>query len=568
MNLLRILLERVKLFWKGPLWRRLLIAGIPAAIVATTLWAYRGRSNVEYYTAKVERGSVSQVVQATGTINAVVSVQVGSQVSGNIESLRADFNSRVSKGQVIAQIEPSLFRAKLMQAEADLATAQANVKALEANIDTQRSEIMVSKANLEKAKAQLFDAKTQAERTEQLAQTGVVSAQQRDTATAAYDAAQASVEAAAAQVEQSQAKLQSTIAQRDQAKAQVLVKQAAQVSAKLDLDHTTIYAPIDGTVIARNVDVGQTVAASLSAPTLFVIAQDLTKMLVYAKTDEADVGRIRVGAEATFRVDSFPREMFSGRVAQVRMNATTAQNVVTYDTIIEFDNPGERLFPGMTAYVSIPVAWANDVIKIPNGALRFTPDISEAERDALYAKYNTPTGSTLDGGLAANAGGVGVSADGAAGEQENGSAPGARSGRPGGGGAGGRNGRGQRPQQANGGDGEAELAAPVGDATAAAPSRAAGRGRGSAGAAGAVRNDWGIVWKLLPDNTLQPVRVRQGVTDFTFTAMEEGDLKVGDNLVIGAISASGNNTALPTQATPLGPGGGRGGFGGGFRGRF
>jgi HlyD family secretion protein len=533
MNILRPLLDGVKRVWSGPLWRRLVVAGVPAALIVALLWSYRNANAVEYYTA---------------------SVQVGSQVSGNIEKLYADFNSRVKQGQVIAQIEPSLLRAKLMQAEADLATAQANLKALEANIETQKGEILMSQANLEKAKAQLFDAKTQADRTEQLAQSGVLSAQQRDTAKATYDAAQAGVGAAAAQVVQSQAKLQSSIAQRDQAKAQVQVKQAAQVSAKLDLDHTTIFAPIDGTVIARNVDVGQTVAASLSAPTLFVIAQDLTKMLVYAKTDEADVGRIQVGAEATFRVDSFPRETFSGRVQQVRKNPTTAQNVVTYDTIIEFDNPGERLFPGMTAYVSIPVAWANDAVKIPNGALRFSPSLSDAERDALYAKYDIPTGNAAEVVPAAPAEGASGTEDGADRVQVSG-------GRRGGG-----NGRRQRPSQAGGGNGAGAQAADAGlGASPGGGGGRRGRGRGNGGG-GSTRNDWGIVWKELPNDGLQPVRVRLGVTDFTFTAMEAGSLKEGDELVIGEVTSGANNAARPA-ATPLGPGG-RGGFGGGFRGRF
>jgi HlyD family secretion protein len=528
-------LSLTKRIWNGPLWRRLLVVGVPLAVIVAVLWTYRKAGAVEYYTARVERGSVSQVVQATGTINAVVSVQVGSQVSGNIQKLNVDFNAHVTKGQVIAQIEPSNFRAKVMQADADLQTAQANAKALGANIEMQKGDILASKANLEKAKAQLFDAKTQADRTAQLASTGVVAPQQSDTAKAAYDSAKAGVDAAEAAVEQSQAKLQSTIAQRDQAIAQVAFKRAALVAAQLDLDHTTILTPIDGTVIARNVDVGQTVAASLSAPTLFVIAQDLTKMLVYAKTDEADVGRIQAGAEATFRVDSFPRETFSGRVNQVRMNATTVQNVVTYDTIIEFDNPGQRLFPGMTAYVSIPVAWENDVVKIPNGALRFNPDISDSERDALYARYHIPVGNTAVGGSNATT---------AAGGDNSG----ARGGRRGGGGAGRGNGGGQR-----------RAPAPDTSGGTAAP------GRGAGAPAGGNRNDWGIVWKELPDRSLQPVRVRQGVTDFTFTAMEEGDLQVGDELIIGQTTAAANSAAQPA-ATPLGPAGARGGLGGGFRG--
>ena len=185
--------------------------------------------------------------------------------------------------------------------------------------------------------------------------------QQLDLAKANADTAQAAVSAAQAQV--------------TQAEAQVTQKAAAVSVAQTNLDHTIIRSPIDGTVVARNIDVGQTVAASLQAPTLFNIAQDLTKMQVYAATDESDVGQIKVGQPVTFKVDAFPRDTFHGVVSQIRMNATTVQNVVTYNTIIDFDNPDTKLFPGMTAYVTIPVASATNVVKVPNGALRFTPDL-------------------------------------------------------------------------------------------------------------------------------------------------------------------------------------------------
>ena len=160
--------------------------------------------------------------------------------------------------------------------------------------------------------------------------------------------------------------------------------------AQTNLDYTTIHAPIDGTVVARSVDVGQTVAASLQAPTLFTIAQDLTKMQVYAKTDESDVGQIRPGQKVTFKVDAYPRETFDGTVSQVRMNSTVVQNVVTYDTIVDFNNPELKLFPGMTAYVSIPVATATNVVKVPNGALRYKPDLSAEDTRALFQKYGIP----------------------------------------------------------------------------------------------------------------------------------------------------------------------------------
>jgi HlyD family secretion protein len=197
-----------------------------------------------------------------------------------------------------------------------------------------------------------------------LAKDGVVPQQQFDSAKAAWQAATADVANAQAAIKQQQAVVQQ--------------KSAAVNVAQANLNYSTIRSPIDGTVVARNVDVGQTVAASLQAPTLFTIAQDLTKMQVYVSTDESDVGAIKIGQQATFKVDAFPNETFTGKVAQVRLNATTVQNVVTYTTVVDFDNPQMKLFPGMTAYVSIPVAQAQDVLKVPNGALRFKPQTANA----------------------------------------------------------------------------------------------------------------------------------------------------------------------------------------------
>src|SRR5262245_12418167 len=336
----------------------LLLAGV--AIFAA--FELRSKGPVQYYTAKVESGEIKQVVEATGTINAVITVQVGSQVSGAISKLYVDFNSHVKKGQVIAQIDPALFQGALSQAKADLGNAKAN--------------LAVAVANTAKAKANDVQTKADYQRNLGLAQQGVVSQQ-------ALDLARANAESGAAQVS-------AALAAEEQARAQVLQRQAAVQVAQTNLNYTTIHAPIDGTVVARNVDVGQTVAASLQAPTLFTIAQDLTKMQVYAKTDESDVGQIRHGQKVAFKVDAYPRDVFSGTVSQVRMNSTVVQNVVTYDTIIDFDNPELKLFPGMTAYVTIPVATASNVIKIPNGALRYKPELAADEIKALLQKYGIP----------------------------------------------------------------------------------------------------------------------------------------------------------------------------------
>jgi HlyD family secretion protein len=316
-------------------------------------------SQVQHFTAKVERGEIHDVVEATGTINAVITVQVGSQVSGTIAKLNVDFNSRVHKGDVVALIDPALLNGALLQAKADLENAKAN--------------LVAGGANLEKAKAGLVQTKADYDRTTGLFKDGILSQQQLDLAKANYDSANATVGAAAANV--------------TQAEAQVSQKDAAVTVAQTNLNYTVIRSPIDGTVVARNVDVGQTVAASLQAPTVFTIAQDLTKMLVYAKTDESDVGNIKVGKPVTFKVDAFPKVTFRGNVIQVRMNATTVQNVVTYDTIIEFANPDLKLFPGMTAYVTIPVATVQNVVKLPNTALRYKPPMSPEEILTLYKRY-------------------------------------------------------------------------------------------------------------------------------------------------------------------------------------
>jgi HlyD family secretion protein len=335
----------------------LLIAGLLIAIGALTAFKLESKNTPQYLTEKVQQGDIQNVVQATGTINAVTMVQVGSQVSGTIQTLYADFNSHVKKDQVVARIDPSLFQGALLQAKADLADGRAN--------------LIAAKANLEKAKAASAQAKLDFDRYTSLASDGVIPTQQLDTARATFQTDEAAVGAAQAQV--------------TQAVAQVQQKVAAVTVAQTNLDHTIIRSPIDGTVVARSVDVGQTVAASLQAPTLFTIAQDLTKMQVYVSTDESDVGTIHAGQEVNFNVDAFPTQRFKGKVSAVRLNATTVQNVVTYTTVVDFDNPEMKLFPGMTAYINIPVATANDVVKVPNTALRYTPDLTSDELAAAYA---------------------------------------------------------------------------------------------------------------------------------------------------------------------------------------
>jgi HlyD family secretion protein len=336
-----------------------------AAIGLLTAFSFETKKAPQYYTEKVQKGDIQDVVQATGTINAVTTVQVGSQVSGTIQTLYADFNSHVKKNQVIAQIDPALLKGAMLQAQANLANAQAN--------------LVAAKANLVKAQAAQTQSKLDYDRNVALANDGVIPTQQLDAAKATWQSNDAAVGAAQAAV--------------TQASAQVQQNSAAVTVAKANLDYTTIRSPIDGTVIARSVDVGQTVAASLQAPTLFTIAQDLTKMQVYVSTDESDVGAIQAGQAARFSVDAFPKDSFNGKVSAVRLNATTVQNVVTYTTVVDFNNPDMKLFPGMTAYVTIPVAQASDVVKVPNGALRFTPDLTAQQISDAYQKAGIAAGT-------------------------------------------------------------------------------------------------------------------------------------------------------------------------------
>src|SRR4051812_41419722 len=293
------------------------IAVLVVLVVAALLVLRRcsGPGAASYQTAPVTRGPMTQAVTATGTLNPVVNVQVGSQVSGNIAKLFADYNSQVKAGQVVAQIDPAIFQATVTQAEGDLASAQAALELARAN--AKRTQDLVRKQN------------------------------------------------------SAQADLDQAMATLHQSEANVKIKQGALAKAKADLDHCTITSPIDGVVISRSVDVGQTVAASLQAPIIFAIANDLSKMQIDANVAEADVGAVAVDQDVEFTVDAFPTRTFQGKVTQVRNAPITVQNVVTYDTVIGVSNPDQKLKPGMTANVSIVAAHRDETLKIPNGALRF-----------------------------------------------------------------------------------------------------------------------------------------------------------------------------------------------------
>lgn len=294
----------------------LLVAALSVATVINTGCTSNGGGN-DYETAQITRGNLVQYVTASGTLSAVVSVDVGSQVSGKIASIKADFNDHVKNGQLIAEIDPTVYRAQLREAQGELASAQASV--------------VLKRQNLERKKI------------------------------------------LAPQKAASQLDLDQAVAELAQAEATVVIKQAALDSATANLGYCKITSPVEGIVISRKVDVGQTLAATMSTPVLFTIAQDITKMHISASVSEADIGQVKVGHAVNFKVDAFPDEVFHGKVIQVRKAATTTSNVVTYETIIDVDNPEQKLFPGMTADVSILVTERKNALKVSNAALRYTP---------------------------------------------------------------------------------------------------------------------------------------------------------------------------------------------------
>ena len=327
--------------------------------------------------AQVERGPITAVVSSTGTLNAVITVQVGSQISGQIKEILADFNTEVKSGQLIARIDPEQFESRVAQVKADLEAAQSAV-------EVARSNVRAAKADHARMQATLADAARDLERKKLLVERSFISASERDKAQTAFDVAREQTHTAEAQIAVQEAQVRN---------AQSVVKQreAALSQATIDLDRTYIRAPVAGTVISRNVDAGQTVAASLQAPTLFTIARDLSAMQVDTSVDEADVGRLRVGQLATFTVDAFPRRNFNGGINQIRKAPTIVQNVVTYTVVISADNPDRALLPGMTANVRIVVDQRENVLKVPNAALRFRPTGGgDSTRDARATESAAP----------------------------------------------------------------------------------------------------------------------------------------------------------------------------------
>jgi HlyD family secretion protein len=512
------------------------------AVAAFYFWGGQS-SAAQYLTAKVERGNLRNSVTATGTLQAVTTVQVGSQASGTISSLTADYNSVVKKGQVIAQLDPAVSKAQVDQARANLQQAQAGLQQARAAVANSRAGVTDAKAkaqaatstsqnnqagvvgaraNLAVLKAQQDDAMSLLKQQESLVKSGIIAQRELDIAQTAYQTAKAKYDQGVAQlnqailseqsatssgIAQSQAQVQQSQAGVEQSQAQVLAAQAqvqqaaaALQLAEVNLAHTTITSPIDGIVVSRDVNVGQTVAASLSAPTLFTIANDLTKMQVIANIDQADIGLVENAKSVKFSVDAFPGKDFDGKIEQMRLNPVNVQNVVTYNVVIDVDNPEQKLKPGMTANLTVTIDERNNVLKVPNAALRFTPQDRSGQR------------------------------------------------------TGGGNGNGQGRRQSGGGDvsqrgGNAGNGADVQFAPSTAPVLA-----------GQTR----IVWVMGQDGTPERRRIKVGLSDGASTEVVEGNLVEGEMVITGQTlsSASRTNTnqgsAPGFGSAPRTGGGGRG----------
>jgi HlyD family secretion protein len=443
------------------------VAAVAAGVFIFLKWRGGGNGAPTYQTVAASRGRLAAQVTATGTLSPVVTVQVGSQVSGRIQALNADFNSKVTKGQVIAKIDPQLIESEVARAKANLTAANASVT---------------------RARAELADARQKMERANALAAKKLVAQAEADSAKATHDAAVAGVSSAQASLSQARAGLK---------------------QAETNLAYTTIVSPIDGVVISRDVDVGQTVAASLQAPTLFTIAEDLAKMEVHTSVAESDVGSLANDMPVEFTVDAFANERFRGKVKQVRYSPQTVQNVVTYDAVVEVDNPDLKLRPGMTANVTFLVEERTNALAVPNTALRFRPSpevlaelgISEETMGGGRPGRDGEPRAERPGGPRAAAGETATAARPADGAE--------------------------RPQ----GGRREEVASPPGGA-----GRAEGRER-----SGRDRNRR-MVWRLGPGGEPEPVRVQIGISDGRQTEIVDGELREGDLIITGL---AGDTAAEP-----------------------
>ena len=524
------------------------LLGFSLLIVALALggFTYYTRSQkANFLKAKVQRGDLESAISATGTLSAVISVAVGSQVSGNVAKLYADFNSPVKKGQLVAQIDPAPFQTRVDQAKANLDSAKAQIINAEvglrkADLDIANAELNITnqRAAVVRSQSQVNDAKRKQELQAKMLAAGVSTKDASDSAQAVYDQAVASLESAQAQLKSAQAALESVKAQRQvaetqgvTAKAQVATADANLQNAQLDLDHTRITSPVDGVVIARNMDEGQTVQASYSAPQLFSIAQDLTKMHVDTNIDESDISRVMVDQAASFTVDAYPGQTFRGTVMQVRRSPVNVQNVITYTVVIAVDNPDLKLFPGMTANVRLVTDRLSGVIKVPAAALRFRPpedllpaDAKNTDKKAVPVDAKVDTKADTSKGDASKSDATAKGGDGKF-------DPSQFKGRRGGGGGGGFG---------RGGDGGGGFGG--GGGFRAGGGGGGGRGRGDGNGGGRGTSQFQTVYTLDEKGQLKPERIRTGISDGNFVAMLNGNLKEGQELITGieGVRAGGN----------------------------
>ncbi len=431
------------------------------AVLGWAILRKNGNSVVKYKTEVLSKGDIEALVITTGTLNPVTVVEVGSQVSGKIDKLNVDFNSQVQKGQVIAELDKSILQTK---------------------VDQNRANYLSAVASLEKAKVTLVNLEKKYERALSLFEKNLISYEEKEAAEASYLSAKTDLQSAEARVEQAKSQLE---------------------SSQVDLGYAIIRSPIDGIVISRNINIGQTVQASFQAPKLFEIANDLSKMQVDCSVDEADIGRVNEGQKVRFTVDAFQNETFNGVVKQVRYSATVTQNVVTYTTIVDVDNPGMKLRPGMTATVSIITGEAKGVLRVPNAALRFTPNLAAEEMKRIMEETRQKMMAK---------------------RQAEGGGPAAETGQ-------------QRATPSGQGSGQRMMDFAQG-------------GGFFQGTGGTAARRPSVVWFLDEKGKLSPAFIRPGVTDNTYTEVVRGDLKEGQLIIVGYESGGSSTSSSPSSRNP------------------
>jgi HlyD family secretion protein len=540
------------------------VIGLVAVAAGVSYWALGRNKSAEasIVKAKVERGSIRITVNANGTLEALRTVQVGSQISGQISALHADYNSVVRQGQLLAEIDPRTFESQVLTEQAQNAAAQARMQSAQADLLNQEANLIQVEASLKVAQVANENSALLFERSKQLLAKGLVSPSDHDVARTNAESAVAKVDQAQAAVKQAQAQIRSRQASIEQVKSDIVGAKAQLERAEINLELTKIYSPVDGVVISRSVDIGQTVAASLSAPILFLIANDLGRMQVKASVDEADIGKITNDVQVSFTVDAYPNENFYGKISEVRLEPQTVQNVVTYSVIIHVENPQLKLKPGMTANITMIVDQHENVLTVPNSALRFRPtgitpekiaELTRGSQPGAAATAGTPPEAPAEKGSQTEAGSAVPPVPAGDGERR------------------GSFGDGSGEPRGRGGSGR-------GDGGPGGFNRGGGGGRGGGGRGGGGRGGGGrgggqgrpqsaVLWvQESPTGSYKPIPVRTGLTDGTRTEVTGGpELVEGLEIVITDLSQSATTPARPTNQLPFGVpnfggGRGRGGF--------